>query len=159
MNAIGYAANFLGWPILQITIGSVITHLPAHLFEQENWLTAQRKWEKNGNVYRRWFAVRRWKNWLPDGASWLGGFPKGKLRSRDAAYLAYFTSETRRGEIAHWCMLLCFPLFFIWNPAWACLVMALYAVVANIPCILVQRYNRAVLVHLSRLRNRTVVAP
>ena len=33
--------------------------------------------------------------------------------------------------------------FFLWNPCWADLVMVAYALAANLPCILAQRYNRS----------------
>ena len=36
----------------------------------------------------------------------------------------------------------CAPVFFLWNPWWADLVMVAYALAANLPCILAQRYNR-----------------
>ena len=49
-------------------------------------------------------------------------------------------------------MLACLPLFFLWNPPWACAVMAFYAIAANMPCIAVQRYNRLV---LARFRTRS----
>ena len=62
--------------------------------------------------YRDRFAIRTWKSLLPDGAPWLGGFAKKKLRGRNRAYLAQFLLETRRAEVAHWCMLACLPVFF-----------------------------------------------
>jgi len=34
------------------------------------------------------------------------------------------------------------PIFFLWNPWWADLIIVIYAVAANVPCILAQRYNR-----------------
>jgi glycosyl-4,4'-diaponeurosporenoate acyltransferase len=40
------------------------------------------------------------------------------------------------------------PLFLLWNPWWLGLVMIAYAVVANGPCILIQRYNRGRLVRV-----------
>jgi phytoene dehydrogenase-like protein len=60
----------------------------------------------------------------------------------DTIYLQRFAVETRGGEIAHWSMLFCFPLFYFWNPPWALMINAVYAVAANLPCIFVQRYNR-----------------
>ena len=36
----------------------------------------------------------------------------------------------------------CAPLFFLWNPWWADLIMLTYALMANLPCIFAQRYNR-----------------
>jgi glycosyl-4,4'-diaponeurosporenoate acyltransferase len=92
---------------------------------------------------------------LPDGAPWLGGFAKKNLQQRDALYLAQFLSETRRSELAHWSMLCCLPAFFLWNPPWACCVMTAYALAANFPCILAQRYNRIVLDRVLRSRCRT----
>jgi glycosyl-4,4'-diaponeurosporenoate acyltransferase len=67
---------------------------------------------------------------------------KRTLTSTDQAYLATFMAETRRGEIAHWTMLAATPIFYLWNPLWASLVMTSYGVLANLPCILVQRANR-----------------
>jgi hypothetical protein len=43
------------------------------------------------------------------------------------------------------------PVFFLWNPWWGDLIIVLYALVANLPCILVQRYNRF---RLQKLRVR-----
>lgn len=158
MTALGYIANFAGWPILQITIGFAATRLPSHLFTEDCWLTVPRRWERDGELYRKWFAIRRWKPLLPDGASYFGGFAKKSIVSRESVYLAQFVNETRRSEIAHWCMFACFPIFCLWNPAWACWVMAAYSFVANLPCILVQRYNRMALQNLSTVRRHTRVA-
>jgi len=156
MTALVWLANVLGWPILQLGISAAILRLPSNLFTQDNWLTAPRWWEREGHLYRRWFAVRRWKSLLPDGAGWLGGFSKKHVMGRDAAYFAQFLLETRRAEIGHWCMLGCLPLFFFWNPLWARWVMVAYALAANLPCIVVQRYNRLV---LSRIVSAQRLAP
>jgi glycosyl-4,4'-diaponeurosporenoate acyltransferase len=46
-------------------------------------------------------------------------------------------------------------MFGLWNPPWAVAVMFIYATVANVPCLLVQRYNRARLLDaLARLKRR-----
>ena len=159
MIALIWAANLIGWPLIHLAIGSVALRLPQHLFAQDNWLTAPRRWERGGRLYRNWLAIRRWKSLLPDGASWLGGFEKKRVFSRDSSYLAHFVLETRRAEAAHWCMLGCLPLFFLWNPPWACLVMTAYALAANLPCILAQRYNRIVLDRAVRPRRRAQSCP
>jgi glycosyl-4,4'-diaponeurosporenoate acyltransferase len=83
---------------------------------------------------------------------WFGGFPKKKLRTRDRDYLAQFLFETRRAQVAYWCMLACLPVFFLWNPPWARWVMTAYALAANLPCILVQRYNLLALDRVARAR-------
>jgi glycosyl-4,4'-diaponeurosporenoate acyltransferase len=158
MNTIGYAANLLGWPLLQMAIGFATTRLPSRLFADDCWLTVGRSWERNGSLYAGRLALRRWKRLLPDGATWFGGFPKKKIASHHPAYLRKFVLETRRSEIAHWCMLCCFPIFFLWNPQWACFVMVVYGLAANLPCIIVQRYNRMVLLKRLAIPSREAVS-
>jgi glycosyl-4,4'-diaponeurosporenoate acyltransferase len=80
----------------------------------------------------------------------MGGFAKGRLTDWNAAYVDQFIVETRRAELAHWCMLCCFPIFFLWNPPWACCVMFIYALLANLPCIVAQRFNRFRLARLGK---------
>ncbi len=156
MMALIWAANLLGWPLIHLAVAFVALRLPPHLFAQDNWLTAPRQWERGGRPYRDWLAIRKWKSMLPDGAPWLGGFSKSKVNFRDPSCLAQFLLETRRAESAHWCMLCCLPLFFLWNPPWARLVMTAYALAANLPCILAQRYNRVALDRAVRNRRRVV---
>jgi glycosyl-4,4'-diaponeurosporenoate acyltransferase len=157
MTALTWAANLLGWPVIHLSIASAVLRLPPELFARDNWLTAPRRWEDDGRLYRDRFGIREWKSLLPDAAPWLGGFSKKKLRERDSAYIAQFLRETRRAEVAHWCMLACLPIFFVWNPTWACWVMAAYGLAANLPCILTQRYNRFVFGRLTRARCRALV--
>lgn len=152
MIALIWAANLLGWPVIHISIGSAALRLPPRLFARDSWLTTPRRWECDGRLYRDALAIRKWKSLLPDGGPWLGGFAKKKLCAHNSSYLAQFLLETRRAELAHWCMLCCLPLFFIWNPPWACLVMTAYGVAANLPCIVAQRYNRIALNRAVRTR-------
>jgi glycosyl-4,4'-diaponeurosporenoate acyltransferase len=142
VSAIVWAANPLGWPFIHLFIGYVALRLPSSLFAHDTWLTAPRRRERDGRFYRDWLAIRRWKSLLPDGAPWLGGPAKKMIYSRNSSYLVRFLVETRRAEVAHWAMLCCLPIFFLWNPPWACFVMAAYALAANLPCIAAQRYNR-----------------
>ena len=129
--------NALGLPALQLGLARLFHELPVAWFEGNPASTGRL------SASRRSRLLRRWKRWLPDGAAWFaGGFPKARLRSRDPAYLRRFLAETRRGEVCHWCFLALTPLFFLWNPPWACGVIVLYALAANLPCIAVQRFNR-----------------
>ena len=155
MNALVWVANILGWPIVHLTIGFASIRLPSAFFAHDNWVTAPRRWEAGGRVYRNWAGVRKWKSLLPDGAPWIGGFAKKKLSTRELGYLEYFILETRRAEIAHWCMLACLPVFFLWNPPWARWVMTAYALAANFPCILAQRYNRLTIDRVAQSRRRS----
>lgn len=142
MSILVWIANIFGWPMIHVVLSYVSLRLPPEQFARDNWITAPRSWESGGRVYRDSFRIRKWKQKLPDGAPWLGGFSKKKLSARDPGYLEQFVIETRRAEVAHWCMLACFPIFFLWNPPWAWCVMCAYALAANLPCIVAQRYNR-----------------
>lgn len=133
------ALNVAGWPVIQFGLAWLFTQVPA------GWFRPPRAgaWEDGGRFYERAFGIKRWKDWLPDGARWFGGgFAKGNLAGLEPAYLRRFVQETWRGELCHWAALACTPVFFLWNPLWADLVMMGYAVGANLPCILAQRYNR-----------------
>ena len=141
MKLLVITLNVIGWPLIQLTLARLFLFLPDSIFDEDSWLTRQRRFEGEGQPYRSFLIMQRWKDLLPDGAAWLGGRSK-RLASRSCADLATFAIETRRAETAHWCMLLCTPLFYIWNPRWACIVMTLYGLAANLPCILVQRANR-----------------
>jgi glycosyl-4,4'-diaponeurosporenoate acyltransferase len=151
MTPLLWVPNLIGWPVIHLAASFLALRIPSRILARDTWLTAPRSWEQDGQMYRDWLAIRKWKSFLPDGAPWLGGFAKKKLLKRDPVYLAQFLVETRRAEIAHWCTLACLPIFFIWNPPWARWVMTVYALTANLPCILVQRYNRIALTRMARM--------
>ena len=131
------ALNAIGLPLLQITCAWGFTRMPA------TWFRPPRPSKGSTAIYEKFLAIKSWKDLLPDGATWFkGGFPKASLQRRDRLHLERFLRETWRGELCHWVALLLIPLFFLWNPWWGDLVIAIYALAANLPCILVQRYNR-----------------
>lgn len=131
--------NLAGWPVIQIGLAWMFTRMPAAWFKPGDLM----RWERSGRFYEQVLGIKRWKDRLPDAARWFsGGFGKRALARTDAGYLRSFVRETWRGELCHWSALGCAPLFFLWNPLWADLVMLSYAVAANVPCILAQRYNR-----------------
>ena len=135
--------NIFGWLIIHLGVAWLVTQFPDRLFRTEGWLYRARPWEYDGRLYEKVFLINAWKKKLPDGAAlFKKGFPKRRFISRDPAYLERFARETCRGEIVHWIVFSCSLLFFIWNPWWAGFVMVGYASVANLPCIVVQRYNR-----------------
>lgn len=151
-------ANVALWPILHLAIARLVLSLPLARFTAKNPLAPASR-RREARLYRNLFQVHRWKSSLPDGAPWLGGFSKKRFTGRDPHYVSVFLAETRRAEFAHWCMFLCCPVFFLWNPPWACAVMVLYAVASNAPCIVAQRSNRISLARLlTRLGERRTLA-
>ena len=137
------ALNALGWLLVQFGLAWMMTRLPVERFVVHRGFARLCGWEKSGCVYEKFFLIKFWKDRLPDAASWFkGGFAKANLRTHSVEFLEQFLRETWRGELTHWLALLALPLFAIWNPGWAFGINVAYALAANLPCILVQRYNR-----------------
>ena len=145
--------NLTVWPVVHLLAAWFGTQLSGNLFQPESWWYRQRSWEHDGRLYEAVFAVRRWKGLLPDGATlFRKGFPKKKLRAHDPHYMTRFARETCRGEAVHWVVIACSIAFFLWNPWWVGMIMVAYGLLANLPCIFVQRYNRIRLIRITRQR-------
>jgi glycosyl-4,4'-diaponeurosporenoate acyltransferase len=136
--------NVALWPLIQIALAWGFIRMPAEWFRPPE--------PAEGTAfYEKWLGIKRWKDRLPDGGRWFGGgFAKSNMGSSDPDYLRRFVVETWRGELCHWCAFLFVPVFFLWNPWWGNLVMVGYAIAANGPCILAQRYNRIRMTRLLR---------
>ena len=132
------AADAAVWAAWSTVVGYAAHRIPATRLDHDTALTRLRGWERGGRAYER-IGIRRWKDSLPElGAVFRGGVSK---RTTGGDYAA-FVAETRRAELVHWAIPAVTPVFPAWNPWWLTLAMAGYAVAANVPCLLVQRYNR-----------------
>lgn len=135
--------NIIAWFFFHMTISFAFYKAPYRWFEKDRNLFKLKKWEKNGKIWDEIFYLRKWKDHLPDGSAiFKRGFKKKNLRQKDPEFLKKFIAESKRAEITHYVSILPAPLFYIWNPVWAGHIMILYAVMANIPCVMAQRYNR-----------------
>jgi glycosyl-4,4'-diaponeurosporenoate acyltransferase len=103
----------------------------------------QGRWEANGQLYER-LGVRRWKGRLPS----CGSFDKRHLSNAGYEYLSAFVTETCRAEAIHLSIILPAPLFFLFNPPIGGIIILLYLLLENLPCVIAQRYNRIRLLHL-----------
>ena len=148
------------WAVASIATGYVANRLPVSTFDHDNALTRLRPFEADGRFYERWWRIRRWKRWLPEGGDIFdGGFNKKHLRGRDDAHLERFIAETRRAEITHWVAMTFGPLFYLWSSWFLGTVMVVFGVLFNLPFVVAQRYNRArlerVLTRRARRRGAT----
>lgn len=145
--------NIVWVPLAHLAASWFATKLPSSLF-QTNALTLPFIKGESRSFYESRLQIKRWKDKLPDAAQWFGGEQKAELKERSQDYLQRFILETRRGEFAHvlQIVLLCIPV--LWTPwPWA-LIFPVYAVLSNITCIPIQRYNRLRFEKLLRGRNR-----
>ncbi|MGM0461025.1 MAG: hypothetical protein ACQEQ4_01225 [Fibrobacterota bacterium] len=132
--------NILLWFLLHMLMAYGGTILPASFIHTTWRIFYPVPYEER---LLRFAGVKGWKSRIPDGAGWFSrGVPKKSLARSDKPYLEAFYRETCRGELVHWAVILCIPFFFLFNPPQVWIAHILYGVGANIPCILIQRYNR-----------------
>lgn len=134
----------IAWGVVHAATGYAAHRLDDARLSADGWLLAPRRFEVGGRWYRRRLQINRWKDKVPEaGGLFPGGVSKRRLPSRDLVGLKLFVRETRRAELGHWWALLCGPLFLLWNPPLASTLLVGYGVMANLPFIAIQRYNRA----------------
>ncbi|MBV9952189.1 MAG: glycosyl-4,4'-diaponeurosporenoate acyltransferase [Acidimicrobiia bacterium] len=129
------------WGLVHAGTGYAVHRLPPERL-RDAWLYRRRRFETD-RLYRRVLRVPRWKDRVPEaGAVFAGGMSKRHLPPGRAGGLERFVIETRRAELGHWSAAAAGPFFLLWNPWPAGVVLIAYGLVANVPCIVIQRYNR-----------------
>ncbi len=142
-------ANALAWPIIQVGCGYISHRLSYETLNCLSRILRTRSWELEGTLYQRLFRVKKWKSLLPSGGTiFPGGFSLKRVESLDRAYLKRWVIESYRAEVAHWTALFPVVLFLLWNPPLGWAINVLYALIVNVPCIIVQRYNRPRLLNI-----------
>lgn len=145
----------LMWFLIGLGTGWYFHRRPAERFAADNWLTRPRGFEDQGRWYQRRLRIRAWKDRLPEkGDLFRGGFSKRHLVDRSTPHLQRFVAETRRAELVHWSNLAAGPFFLVWCPPLLGGVMVVFGVVAHLPFITVQRYNRERLLAILARRGR-----
>ncbi len=138
------------WILIHFGSGYLAHHLPTGVLVAFPLVNHSYCWEDSGRFYE-WLGIRAWKDRLPEaGAFFAGGFSKRYLRSQDPAYLRRFVVETARAEFSHWLTWGMALTFFAWTPWQVGVAMLIYGAAVNLPCILIQRYNRARLQRAAR---------
>jgi glycosyl-4,4'-diaponeurosporenoate acyltransferase len=89
------------------------------------------------------WGIHAWKRWIPDAGNALpGGVRKASLVRRDPEALQRLLLETRRAELVHWALWPVWILTALWLPPAGVLINLVFATLFNLPCLLLQRYNR-----------------
>lgn len=139
------------WLIASLLVGLLVNHLPLTWLERAGGsrgsARSSRAVQLTASVAPRTPGppgIRVWKRWIPDaGGALPGGVKKASLVRRDLQSLRRLVLETRRAELVHWLLLLGGMLTALWLPPSGVLVNMLFALAFNLPCLLLQRHNRA----------------
>jgi glycosyl-4,4'-diaponeurosporenoate acyltransferase len=147
------------WAAWSASCGYLAHRTPAARLQRDRLLSI-RGFERDGRSYERVLHIKAWKDALPEaGSLFRGGLSKAHLPGHDPESLARFATETRRAERTHWAILALAPTFFAWNPWWLATAMLAYGLAANVPCLLVQRYNRARLLSIASIQPGSRTTP
>jgi glycosyl-4,4'-diaponeurosporenoate acyltransferase len=148
----------VGSVIWSVLIGFIGYRLPLKLLETDTWFTQLRFWEKDRYWYEKILRIKIWKDWLPEAGSFFeGGFSKNSISSGNYGVMSRFLAETRRAEYVHIVIWLFWLVTILWTPTWGVLINLVIGTAFNLPCLLVQRYNRLRLQHLLVLKAKAKV--
>jgi glycosyl-4,4'-diaponeurosporenoate acyltransferase len=148
------------WLVASVGFGFLGHRLRPERLDRDRGPTHLTRWERDGRLYERRLRIRRWKDRLPEaGGLFAGGVSKRALPDHSDAVLARLVVETRRAELVHWALAVLGPTFLLWCHPAVAVVMVLYGLVANVPCLVVQRYNRARLNRSLAARRRRAGRP
>jgi glycosyl-4,4'-diaponeurosporenoate acyltransferase len=145
----------VGWLIWSVFIGFIGYRLSLEFLETDTWLTQTRFWEQDRHWYEKILWIKGWKDWLPEaGGFFQGGFSKNSVSGGNCAVMSRFLAETRRAEYVHTVIWLFWLVTILWTPIWGILINLVIGTAFNLPCLLVQRYNRLRLKHLLILKGK-----
>lgn len=108
-------------------------------------------WEKRGKIYEK-LAIRRWKDRVPDMSRLLPGMVSKRVRlGMSAGEVERLAQETCISEFTHNVLIL-FGLrcLSIWDGAGGVIITLVWVLIGNLPCIIIQRYNRPRLLTLAQ---------
>jgi glycosyl-4,4'-diaponeurosporenoate acyltransferase len=137
-------AILVACPLLQAGAALVCLWIPDRWYAKDHAMFRLKRFEKDGKFYDRVFKISRWKKYLPDG----GRYKKKHLRDLSVANLEKYVIESKRAELSHVWGLIPFVLFILFTPSYVWPLMAVYALLVNLPCWMAQRYNRPRVIRL-----------
>ena len=145
------------WALFQVGATVLCLNLPGRFFSPDAFFYRTHRFERDGRLYKKIFRVHRWKHLLPDGGKVLNkkGFKKDRLKDFSEDNLKLFLMESARGEMTHWLCIFPFWIFWFFTPPMVPWMMLAYALISNIPCIIVQRYNRPRIKHFLLIRSHS----
>lgn len=145
-------ANCMAWFLVIFFSGFLWGKVPVTRFRYGKFPFRTHVFEDHGRFYERRLKIKRWKGIMPEAGGVFKGFQKRHAQLRESRYLEAFVRETCRAEAVHYTIMAALPVFIIWNPPVALVIMMPIVIAGNLPCIIIQRYNRPRLLKLIRMK-------
>lgn len=149
------------WFLLHCAASVVCHRIDEKYLTYNNALFKSRRFEQEGKLYSRFVKVKKWKKILPEIYPFRQEVLKEALYRKQPGLdseklIEKYLLESCRAELSHWLAITPFWIFgFFALPLVIIPCMLLYALAANLPCIIVQRYNRPrIAKHLLRTRSK-----
>lgn len=142
------------WSVTQLSLSHLFTKVPRSFFVTHHQWFQTFSFEKEGELWNRLFLINKWKMYIPEG-EWLNKniYNKRVLKPLTQENIYKMIIEMRRAELVHWLSIL--PVMvFVRASKCIKIINILYALLANVPIILTQRYNRPRLEKYYRLKNK-----
>ncbi|MGX0401870.1 glycosyl-4,4'-diaponeurosporenoate acyltransferase CrtO family protein [Staphylococcus pasteuri] len=154
MKKIIYIALY--WFIGQMIIAQLGTRISYKFLEKDNKYFRSWNIEQEGQLWQQLVKVQYWKDHLPDGQN-LNPNISSKATfdlSKNMNDIQRFILETRRAEVVH--LLSIFPVIAFFKASKSVkMINFIYVIIANVPCMIVQRYNRPKLIRIyNKLQKR-----
>lgn len=110
--------------------------------------------KKEEGLYSKVFKVKKWKKYLPDGAVISKeDYRMKSMKDFSKENLELFLKESCRAELNHLLAITPFWVFGLFVPPRVVIYMLAYALIVNMPCIIVQRYNRPRIIRMLGVKN------
>jgi len=151
--------NFLLMIMWHLIILFICMNLASSFFDYRKRMYIVRKWERNGGFYINVLKIKKWKDSLPQFVS-KKGFSKRSLKSfseLNKEYLERFIIETCRAEWNHFMCCMYWIISFCINSTFYAIIFSLIPVLANLPFLFIQRFNRIRLLRLISHNNSSLV--
>ena len=112
-------------------------------------------YKKEKEIYEKVFRIKAWKDYVPSA----GPFDKKVMKGNGAEYLSLFILETVRAEVIHMiCLIVTFLVLLVYDQPYGWLIPVFFTMI-NVPCIMIQRYNRPRLENVLLLHGYDLVIP
>lgn len=136
--------NFSLMVLWQFLVLIVCQRLNEKTFDYRRNIYKSKKFENNGKFYVKYLKIKKWKDKLPQYVS-KNGFSKKNINLKqvgDKKYFEKFLIETCRAEWNHLVCCMYAVISVLINKFPFSMIFSIIPVMANLPFLVIQRYNR-----------------